>query len=147
MEDRRAPWTPGSTTPESHAFLCEKRAGLNCDSADSTCKPLMPGGSACTDADKCASRVCGGATPGQCAPVTGAGQACNGVCGGDTYCDAGGVCAPKLAAGAACTESEECSGDCKGADLCSGSCLIGGVCSPLTFAQASVLGVWCGAVP
>lgn len=139
------PWKSGSSTPESHAFVCPKRAGLYCDWNDNTCKPLQPGGGACTLSDGCASRWC--QNDGTCLPLPGAGETCVIDCSGDSYCDRT-VCIPKLAAGATCdaTRQSQCVGDCQGSDLCSGSCE-DGVCSPLNLAEDGLLRVWCGTTP
>ena len=141
------PWKAGSNIAESHGFLCELRAGLYCDWNDNFCKPLRPGGSACTESLNCASRACAGPSDARvCDPLPALGDACVLDCAGDTFCD-NGVCAPKLAPDATCTDSKQCSGDCKGADFCGGSCLSTGVCSPLGFSQSLVIGVWCGLTP
>jgi len=138
------PWKANSNVPESHGFLCEQRSGLYCDWNDNFCKPLLPGGSACSGNLACKSKSCGGPSGGVCDPLPGLGEVCVLDCAGDTYCE-NGVCAPKLAADAACTSSDQCAGDCKGSNDCSGSCTSAGVCSALTFPQGLLLGVWCGA--
>lgn len=136
------PWKTGSSTPESHAFVCPKRAGLYCDWNDNKCKRLQPGGAACTLPDGCDSRWC--QDDGTCLPLPGVGETCAIDCAGDSYCDRT-VCKPKLAAGATCdaTKQSQCVGDCHGSNLCSGSCE-DGVCSPLNLAEDGLLGVWCG---
>lgn len=139
------PWKSGSSTPESHAFVCPKRAGLYCDWNDNTCKRLQPGGAACTLSDGCASRSC--QNDGTCLPLPGAGETCAIDCSGDSYCE-GTVCIPKLAAGAVCdpTKQSQCEGDCQGSDLCSGTCQ-NAICSPLNVSEDALLGVWCGTRP
>jgi hypothetical protein len=139
------PWKNGSNTPESHGFLCEVRAGLFCDFNDNLCKPVQPGGGACTTAvpGLCESGACGDTG---CLPLPGPGEACTTDCKGDNYCNAG-VCTPRLAAGAACADSsDQCSGVCAGSNRCYGTC-VQGACSPLTVWQSLLLGVWCGATP
>jgi hypothetical protein len=145
------PWKAGSNTPESHGFLCEARAGLYCDWNDNFCKPLVAGGGACAVGNNggCESRSCGGLNAGVCDPLPGPGDACTLYCAGDNHCT-NGVCVPRLAPGAPCTDASECSGDsaaCKASEECYGTCLATGVCSPLTFAQTLLIGVWCGATP
>ena len=141
------PWKANSTVPESHGFLCESRAGLYCDWNDNFCKRLVPGGGACAGNLACVSRSCGGPSGGVCDALPALGDPCVLDCAGDTYCE-NGVCAPRRAAGATCdVNSDECSGDCKGADRCAGICLTTGICSPLTFSESLLLGVWCGLTP
>jgi hypothetical protein len=138
------PWKNGSTTPESHAFVCPKRAGLFCDLNDNRCKRLQPGGGACTTSEGCDSRWC--KDDGTCLPLPRAGEECSVDCAGDYFCERA-VCKPRLAAGATCQTFDQsaCTGDCRGSDLCSGTCTAGGVCSPLNLAEDAMLNVWCGA--
>jgi hypothetical protein len=123
----------GTNTPVSHGFLCQRQAGLYCDPSARDCAMLLPGGSPCTFADACASRVC--QSDSTCRGFAAAGQDCRAaVCDGASYCDpATYVCTSKLADGAACVDSAQCPGSCEQ-----------GVCSAVTGAQGLVLATWCG---
>ena len=140
------PWKNGSTTPESHGFICQQRAGLYCDWNDNTCKPIVGGGAACPTGDSAAA-ACESATceANVCIALPQAGETCTLDCKGDNDCF-NGVCTPRLPAAAACVVSDQCSGVCAGSDRCTGTC-VDGACSPLTVAQGLVLGTWCGQVP
>jgi len=139
------PFKSGSTTPETHGFICSKRAGLFCDWTDNTCRRMRPGGGPCTLDDACDSRHC--QSDGTCLPLPVVGEECSVSCAGDFYCERT-VCKPNLAPGTVCDLGgyAQCAGDCQGSNLCTGTCR-DGVCSPLNFAEDAMLDIWCGLRP
>lgn len=139
------PFKSGSTTSETHGFICPKRAGLFCDWGDNTCRRMQPGGGPCTLPDGCDSRDC--QNDGTCRPLPLVGEECAVSCAGDFYCERT-VCKPNLAPGSACElgVAAKCAGDCKGSNLCTGTCR-DGVCSPLNLDEDGLLDIWCGVRP
>jgi hypothetical protein len=124
---------PGTTTPVSHGFICERQAGLYCDPSSRKCSALLAAGDPCTFADACASRVC--PSDGTCRSIVSAGQSCAAaVCDATSTCDpVSAVCTTKAAAGSSCTDSSQCAGSC-----------LNTVCTPTTGAQSLALASWCG---